>query len=63
MSYENGIVRQKKRIIGVVAVVLLLLFTVLAFLGYLPFLLWIALDLVVAGLANLLLRRVDRKPV
>jgi hypothetical protein len=41
----------------------LLLFTVLAFLGYLPFLLWIALALVVWGGANLLLRRIGRKPL
>lgn len=57
-SYEN--VRNKKRAVGVVAIALLLLFTALAFLGYIPFLVWIIADLVVAGIANLLLRRIGR---
>jgi hypothetical protein len=61
MSDEK--VARTKRLIGAVAIVLLLLFTVLSFLGYLPFLLWIALALAVWGLANLLLRRVGRKPL
>jgi hypothetical protein len=54
------IVRQRKRIVGAVAIVFLLLFTVLAILGYLPFIVWVLLDLVVAGVANLLFRRIGR---
>jgi len=63
MSQENAKIIRTKRFIGAVAIALLLLFTVLAFLGYLPFLLWIALALVVWGGANLLLRRIGRKPL
>ena len=61
MSEENAKVIRTKRLIGAVAVALLVLFIILSFLGYLPFLLWIALALVVWGAANLLLRRVGRK--
>jgi hypothetical protein len=50
-------------LIGAIAVVLLVVFIVLSFLGYLPFLLWIALALMVWGAANMLLRRVGRKPL
>ncbi len=59
-EYSSDKTRNKKRAIGAIAIVLLLLFTVLAFLGYIPFLVWIIADLVVAGIANLLLRRVGR---
>jgi len=53
-------VRQRKRIVGAIAISLLLLFTVLAILGYIPFIVWVLLDLVVAGIANLLFRRIGR---
>lgn len=56
-------VRQRKRIIGAVAIALLLLFTVLAILGFISFIVWVLADLVVAGIANLLLRRVGRVPL
>jgi hypothetical protein len=56
-------VRQRKRVIGVVAIALLLLFTVLAIFGVIPFIVWIAADLAVATVANLLLRRVGRVPL
>ncbi len=55
--------RNQKRAIGAVAVALLILFTVLAFLQYLDLLVWIILDVIVAGIANLLLRRIGRKPL
>jgi hypothetical protein len=53
-------IRQRKRTIGVIAIALLLLFTVLAFLQVISFIVWVLADLVVAGIANLLLRRVAR---
>ncbi len=62
-NYNSQSVRRKKQIIGAVAIALLLVFTVFAILGYLPFLIWVAADLVVAGVANLLLRRVGRVPL
>ncbi len=53
-------VQKRKRIVGAIAIALLLLFTVLAILGYLSFIIWVLLDLVVAGIANLLFRRIGR---
>ena len=55
-------IRNQKRVIGVIAIALLLLFTVIAFLGWISFLVWVLADLVVAAVANLLLRRVGRTP-
>jgi len=52
--------RNKKRAIGAIAIVLLLIFTALAILGYIDFIIWVVADLVVAAVANLLLRRVGR---
>ena len=52
--------RQRKRTIGIIAIVLLLLFTVLAIVGIFTFIVWIIADLVVALIANLMLKRVGR---
>jgi hypothetical protein len=56
-------VRNKKRAVGAVAIAFLLFFTVLAILGYIDFIVWVLADLVVAGIANLLLRRIGRVPL
>ena len=53
-------IRRRKRTIGIIAITLLLLFTVLALLQVISFIVWVLADLVVAGIANLLLRRVGR---
>ena len=53
-------IRRKKRTIGIIAVALILLLTVLAFGGVISFSMWIIGDLVVALIANLLLRRIGR---
>jgi hypothetical protein len=55
-------VRRNKRIIGVVAISLLIFFTILALppLNLLSLIDWIIADLAVALIANLLLRRVGR---
>jgi hypothetical protein len=52
--------RRRKMAIGIVAIAFLLLFTVLAVLGVITSIVWILLDLAVALIANLLLRRVGR---
>jgi hypothetical protein len=52
--------RQTKRLIGAVAVVLLIIFTALAFLGKISFLEWLVGDLVVALVANLIFRRIGK---
>lgn len=56
-------IRQRKRAIGIIAVTLLLVITVLAILLHTNFVVWVLADLVVAGVANLLLRRVGRMPL
>ena len=53
-------IRQRKRTIGIIAIALLLLFTVLALLGFISLIVWVLADLAVALIANLLLRRVGR---
>ena len=53
-------IRRKKRTIGIVAIALILLLTVLAIAGIISFIAWIISDLVVALIANLLLRRTGR---
>lgn len=55
-------IRQRKRVVGTIAVVLLLIITVLAIALRINFIVWVLADLVVAGIANLLLRRIGRTP-
>jgi hypothetical protein len=61
LSFEK--IRRRKRIIGIIAITLLLAFTVLAILQQISFIVWVLADLVVAAVANLLLRRVGRTPL
>jgi len=60
---NSASVRNKKRAIGIVAITLLLVLTVLAILQFINYIAWILGDLVVAGIANLLLRRIGRRPI
>jgi hypothetical protein len=62
-NYNPAEVRRKKRVVGAVAVALLLLFTVLALLQLISFMEWIIADLVVGLIANLMLRRIGRVPL
>ena len=52
--------RRRKRTIGIIAVVLLLIFTILALLQYISLIEWLIADLVVGLVANLLLKRIGR---
>jgi hypothetical protein len=61
--YDAEKVRKQKRLIGIVAVALLLIVTVIAIAARLNFIVWVLIDLVIAGVANLLLRRVGRVPL
>jgi hypothetical protein len=56
-------INQRKRTIGVIAITLLLVITGLAILMHISFLVWVVADLVVAAVANLLLRRVGKTPL
>ncbi len=63
MSTVDSRVVQQKRAVGAVAIVLLLVFTVLALTSYISLIVWVIADLVVAGVANLLFRRIGRRPL
>lgn len=56
----SGSARQTKRMVGAVAIVLLIIFTALAFLGTVSFIEWLIGDLVVALVANLIFRRLGK---
>jgi hypothetical protein len=56
-------IRNRKRLVGIVSIILISIFFVLTFLGYIPFLVMLVLDLVVWGIANLILRRIGRVPL
>jgi len=62
-STDSGLAaaRKKRRIVGAVAILLLLLFTVLAFIRVFSLIEWLIGDLVVALVANFVLRRVGRQ--
>jgi hypothetical protein len=62
-SFDPEKIRQRKRLIGIVAIILLLVITVLAILLHISFIFWVLADLIVAGVANLLLRRIGRRPL
>ena len=60
MSAETQKIRKRKRTVGIIAIVLLLLFTVLAIAQVISWYIWVLADLVVAAVANLLLKRIGR---
>jgi hypothetical protein len=62
-SFNPEKINQRKRTIGIIAITLLLVITGLAILFHISFLIWVVADLVVAAVANLLLRRVGRTPL
>lgn len=62
-SDQAAKINRQKRLVGIVSIVLITLFFVLTFLGYIPFLVMLVLDLVVWGIANLILRRIGRAPL
>jgi hypothetical protein len=61
--YNPEKINQRKRTIGIIAIILLLVITGLAILLHISFLIWVIADLIVAAVANLLLRRVGRTPL
>ena len=60
-GYGSGSIRKKKNIVGIVAIALLLLFTALAIARFLSFVEWIIADLVVAVVANLILKTIGKQ--
>jgi len=56
-------IRRRKITIGIIAITLLIIITVLAIFLHISVLVWVVADLAVAAVANLLLRRVGRMPL
>ncbi len=52
--------QRKKRIVGIAAIALLLLFTILAIIRVLSVLEWIIADLIVAAVANLIFKSIEK---
>jgi hypothetical protein len=52
--------RRKKNVVGIVAIVLLVVFTFLALFGILSGWGWVIADLIVAAVANLILKRIGK---
>jgi hypothetical protein len=61
-SFNPQKIRRRKIAVGIIAVALLLVFTVLAILQFITFIEWVLGDLVVAGVANLLFKGIGRTP-
>jgi hypothetical protein len=61
MTTMSPEVRRQKNLVGIVAIVILLVFTILWIVGFLPFLVCIIGDLAVALVANVLFRRIGRQ--
>jgi hypothetical protein len=57
LATENVELRRKRRIIGVVSIMLMVLFYALEFIGLISFIVWILLVAVVFLVANFALRR------
>ena len=57
-DHEIAEIRRKKRIVGIVAIALLILFTILSLVGIISGTLWIIADLIVAVIANLIFRKI-----
>jgi hypothetical protein len=63
VMYNPERVQKQKRAIGIVAIVLMLIVAVVVMIYRLSFYVWIPLDLIIFGVASLLLRRVGKVPL
>ena len=50
-----------KRVVGLIAIALIVVFTILAMLGILSFIEWILSEIMVALIANMIFRTVDKR--
>lgn len=50
-----------KRVVGLIAIALIVVFTILAILGILSFIEWILSEIMVALIANMIFRTVDKR--
>jgi hypothetical protein len=57
---EIAQIRKKKQTVGVVAIVLLMVFTILALTGVITSFEWLIADLIVAVIANIILKSIGK---
>lgn len=62
-SDQAARINKQKRLVGIVSIVLITIFFILTFIGYIDFIVMLILDVVVWGIANLILRRIGRTPL
>ena len=59
LSYSQSTsIRNKKRMIGWIAIAIITVLFILGFIGYIPLIIWLIAALAVAIIANLLFRRI-----
>jgi hypothetical protein len=63
LEVQRAKAAKQKKVVGAVAIALLILFIILGILRLLDTLTWVIAALVVAGVANLLFRRIGREPL
>jgi len=60
VAYNSEKVQKQKKIIGSIAVILLLIILIISFIYQLPFYIWIPLALAIFGTANVIMRRIGK---
>jgi hypothetical protein len=63
LEIQRAKAAKQKKVVGAVAIALLVVFIFLGILRLLDTLTWVIAALVVAGIANLLFRRIGREPL
>jgi uncharacterized protein YqhQ len=62
-TYNPEKIQQKKKTIGIIAITLLVILMILAFIFQIRFYIWVPLALAIFGVAKLLLRRIEKTPL
>jgi hypothetical protein len=62
-SDQSAKISRQKRLVGIVSIVLITIFFILTFIGKIDFIVMLILDVIVWGIANLILRRIGRTPL
>ena len=63
LEVQRAKAAKQKKVVGAVAIAFLIVFIILGILRLLDTLTWVIAALVVAGVANLLFRRIGREPL
>jgi len=63
VTYNPEKVQKQKKIIGAIAVILLIIVMILAVIFRLSIIIWIPIALVIFGIANMLMRKIGKRPL